>query len=298
MKRALFLAAVVALSSSPIPVDARPTHKALVRGGQFNWVTPDLSDLDFLPSGRAADPADLKPFSLQDLGGKEMTKPQIEWALARKGYRPAMLSELLVYSAQGWDGKSSVIAFGSAYQLSAQSSIVPCAGNRFDKRVLDVCTGRNEYRWKGDEYFLAVRITKHKPPRTLEEMITAGHYEDIDPKLNEKNFLVSPARFTAKDAIIVTIDREMLTEDVVAEIDRRGLRPATIETLLAYGAEHPDEQRDGPIAALGSTFRSKETGEIGTPCLRGLLGGRDLGLSWHASSEEWRDSYRFLAVPK
>lgn len=49
----------------------------------------------------------------------------------------------------------------------------------------------------------------------------------------------------------VSMSSNALTKDVLAEIERKGLRPARCEDLFAFSKEHPDAWRESPIAAFG-----------------------------------------------
>ena len=92
----------------------------------------------------------------------------------------------------------------------------------------------------------------------------------------------------------VHMDRDASTDEVLAEMDRKGLRPALYEELLGFAEKYPDEQLKFPIVALGSgTF---VVGGRRVACLwRGDF-GRYLDLFWFAGG--WHDDYRFLAVRK
>ncbi|MDO8617559.1 MAG: hypothetical protein Q7N87_01545 [Candidatus Uhrbacteria bacterium] len=50
----------------------------------------------------------------------------------------------------------------------------------------------------------------------------------------------------------VYLGREASFEDVIFEIEVRGLRPALIEELIAFAARYPEEYRQRPTIALGS----------------------------------------------
>jgi hypothetical protein len=92
----------------------------------------------------------------------------------------------------------------------------------------------------------------------------------------------------------VHMNRDASTDEVLAEMDRKGLRPALYEELLGFAEKYPDEQRKYPIVALGS-----ETGVHGIRCVAYLWRGdhgRNLCLGW--VDDDWDDRDRFLAVRK
>lgn len=80
-----------------------------------------------------------------------------------------------------------------------------------------------------------------------------------------------------------------------SELDRRGLRPATIEELLAFGAAYPDKQREFSIIALGSVCIGQPIRRNYVPCLWLESAGRCLGLRG-AELGGWYANYRFAAV--
>jgi hypothetical protein len=92
----------------------------------------------------------------------------------------------------------------------------------------------------------------------------------------------------------VHMDRDASTDEVLAEMDRKGLRPALYEELLGFAEKYPDEQRKLPIVALGS--EADVDGNRSVACLWDDGNGRYLNLDWIGS--DWLDSDRFLAVRK
>ncbi|MEO5927844.1 MAG: hypothetical protein ABIO72_03935 [Patescibacteria group bacterium] len=92
----------------------------------------------------------------------------------------------------------------------------------------------------------------------------------------------------------VHLDRDASTDEVLAEMDRKGLRPALYEELLSFAEKYPDEQRKYPIVALGS--EALVGGDRSVACLWLDGDGRGLRLSW--VDDGWGDHCRFLAVRK
>ena len=90
------------------------------------------------------------------------------------------------------------------------------------------------------------------------------------------------------------MDRDASTDEVLAEMDRRGLRPALYEELLGFAEKYPDEQRKYPIVALGS--EADVGGRRRVAYLWDGGDGRSLNLGWIGSG--WNDDYRFLAARK
>jgi len=93
---------------------------------------------------------------------------------------------------------------------------------------------------------------------------------------------------------LVHLAQYMSTEAVLAELDRRGLRPATHEELLGFARKYPELQRQFPIVALGSI--TLIGGHRRVAYVRRSDDGRDLDL--YVADDDWRDDDRFLAVRK
>lgn len=92
----------------------------------------------------------------------------------------------------------------------------------------------------------------------------------------------------------VHLDRDASTDEVLAEMDRRGLRPALYEELLGFAEKYPDEQRKYPIVALGSETRVHGYRYVAYLWIDD--DGRSLHLNW--VDLDWYGDCRFLAVRK
>lgn len=134
---------------------------------------------------------------------------------------------------------------------------------------------------------------------TVEQMVVAlGCDGYVNTNIDTQNFGEEVA--AKKDAkeylnvVLFHLGREATSQEVRDEMEKRGLRPATLAELLAFGAQHPEKQREFPIAALGSD------------CV--LYGGRRVAYLWGDASKRdlflyclgggWRAAWRFLAVRK
>lgn len=147
-----------------------------------------------------------------------------------------------------------------------------------------------------------MKVIDATPPIcNLADMIAACCFDGwINPDINEVNFLVKPELFTTDGANLFHFNRQMTTSEVEIEIRNEGYEPASIERLLAYAKEHPDEQRKYPIVAQGSSWVNPD-GDRRFPCLGGGRHERDLGLDldWRGPSGIlWREGCRFLASRK
>ncbi len=135
----------------------------------------------------------------------------------------------------------------------------------------------------------------------MPEAIAAGEYDNTNPDITDEHFppYSIPQDYEPFEVEIhlVHFGREVTTAEVMAELDRLGLAPATLPELLALGAAFPDLQRKSWIAALGSRW-SSPGGSVHRPLLSGDDGGRELSLYWDDPDDGWGADYRFAAVRK
>ncbi len=130
--------------------------------------------------------------------------------------------------------------------------------------------------------------------QSLKAMIQAGHYDWVNSDITEKHFPVASGP-TEVSIELIHFDRAMTSEEVLAELDRRGLRPATLPELLAFGAKYPQKQREFPIVALASVWRYWVGGRR-VPYLWSNAVERSLDLDW--LDLRWGAHCRFAAVRK
>jgi hypothetical protein len=129
--------------------------------------------------------------------------------------------------------------------------------------------------------------------RPLPEAILAGGYDWVDPDITVRHFPVLGSGARALELEIVHFGRPVPAAELLAELEDRGLRPALLEELLAFGALHPESEREHPILALGSTWR-RGPGLEAAVYLDGRRGRRNLALYWIEG--DWPGNWRFAAV--
>ena len=130
---------------------------------------------------------------------------------------------------------------------------------------------------------------------SVEDAVALGRYDWANSDIASKNF---STKRTGKANLTIELphfNRTISTEGALRELDRMGMRSAELHELLAFGEKYPDVQREFPIVALGSVWRSRDGGRH-VPCLSGGGSGRSLRLRWIVSG--WNDVYRFAAVRK
>ncbi len=129
----------------------------------------------------------------------------------------------------------------------------------------------------------------------LEDMIRAGNYDWVGSSIIQNFPSNCDWGVHGVTAELFHFDRTMNSDEAIAEMEEQGYRPATIVELLAFGAEHPELQREFPIFALGSVSPS-HPGPRCVPYLSSASSKRHLGL---ARFDDRRRSYsRLLAVLK
>ena len=132
--------------------------------------------------------------------------------------------------------------------------------------------------------------------QTLKAMIKAGKYDWTNDNIVQMNFPHDKSRGIEEITIeLIKYDADMESHDVITDLDSRGLRPATIEELCAFGASYPDVQRQFPMVALGSPWAYRY-GNREVPVLITSGSARILDLDWW--SNRWLAPYRFAAVRK
>lgn len=90
--------------------------------------------------------------------------------------------------------------------------------------------------------------------RSLKEMISAGKYEWAHSDIIEEHFPIFGQDKYKVDLELIHFNKVINSDEVLAELKKRGYRPATLPELLAFGAKYPDEPGWYPIVALGSVW--------------------------------------------
>lgn len=127
--------------------------------------------------------------------------------------------------------------------------------------------------------------------RTLAQMVGAGRYDWKNEDITSEYF-PDIGELGDYELELVHVARDASTEEAIAEIRSRGLEPAFIGMLLAFGERYPEIQRDFPVVALGSVCVLSR-GFRYSPCLDVRGRERRLRLGWFGLG--WGGHCRFLA---
>ncbi len=130
--------------------------------------------------------------------------------------------------------------------------------------------------------------------RSLDEMKKAGNYDWMNDDITAERFPIKGEGIKELVPELIHFNRSISSDNALAELDKMGLRPATIEELLAFGETFPEMQCKFPIIALGSVCRV--VGNRRVPYLDEDASERNLDLLWFGG--DWNADCRFLAVRK
>ena len=134
--------------------------------------------------------------------------------------------------------------------------------------------------------------------RSLEN--SKNEYDDADKDITDDHFPKAEWECGKKEQsfALYHFDKSVNPDDVVAEMDKDGMRPATLRELLAFGRNNPELQLQFSIAALGSAWNCV-VGGLRVPYLGvNTIGERLLCLFYRADKWALVWHWRFLAVGK
>lgn len=161
-----------------------------------------------------------------------------------------------------------------------------------EQRLKDVLAGALLSEYEHQIFTLEVNYDQ-----SAEEALGAGNYDSVNENLAGEHFPSTRGGIEQVVVHLIHFGRQMTSEEVLEELDKQGLRSATIEELLALGADPhtKDLQRQFPTVALGSVL-TYPSGHRYAPALWG--GDRDRCASLHWFDSGWFSGYRFAAVSK
>lgn len=130
---------------------------------------------------------------------------------------------------------------------------------------------------------------------SLSKMIDAGKYNHVDGEWHIiTGFSVKGDGKIKTSFELVSFYRGVISDTVHMGLSRRGLRPADIAELLAFGAAFPEEQKKSRIVGFGSRVEINRFPFVAA--LSECNGRRGVELCEYGFSVGWWESDRFLAV--
>lgn len=132
----------------------------------------------------------------------------------------------------------------------------------------------------------------------FEEMVQAGYYNDVHQDIVPPvSWITSFNKKENVNVVLLGLDQSMTTEEMLAVFKEKGVRPANIVELLAFGAQYPEVQWECPIVAFGSTWKNRD-GDRGVAYLWYNPFGRALLLALIRPEKKWQPFCRFAVVSK
>ena len=130
--------------------------------------------------------------------------------------------------------------------------------------------------------------------RSTEELVEAGRYGYAHSCVISENFPTRPAGGVClREIVLLEFDREVTSEHVLAIAAGLGLERPAYEDALYFGVQHPEVQRQRPVAFLHEPWFGY-FGRWDVICLWDNAGRRELGLE--GFDEPWSRDYRFAFV--
>jgi hypothetical protein len=129
--------------------------------------------------------------------------------------------------------------------------------------------------------------------RSTEALVEAGNYGYAHSAVISENFPAAAGPKRAREIALLAFDRDVSAREVADEAARLDLAAPTWEDALAFGIEHPDVQRTGPVVFLHEPW----VGYFGRRDVLMLwenAGRRELGLA--AFDEPFGRDHRFAFV--
>ena len=169
-------------------------------------------------------------------------------------------------------------------------------GVRTKEQLKDFVAGRNPFPKKEEATKQKEGLfpTKVNYDLSIESLIAQGKYDWKNDSITSQNFQTTRKGEATINLEPVHLNQFLTSDEVIAELKKKGLRPAEPHELLSFGIQYPEEQRKYPIVALGSVWRFWH-------------GDRDVPFLWSDDvvvrrlyllyfDFRWREDFRFLAV--
>ena len=134
-------------------------------------------------------------------------------------------------------------------------------------------------------------------PQTLKAMIRVGNYS-VDRHVPVRELDVKPDAFAAEGLCLYGYHESLTlrTASIIEDMALDGNVPATVEMLLAYGVEHPEDPLRFWIIALGTAWKDAYGSNVHPMLRRRCWGNRTFPLlSRICDSGLWSNRCWFLA---
>ncbi len=133
--------------------------------------------------------------------------------------------------------------------------------------------------------------------RSTEALVAAGHYGYAHSCVTSENF---PARLhggpRVREVVLIEVADAVSSADAIAVAARLSLERPVYEDALAFGVEHPDVQREGPVVFLHDPWVGV-FGRRDVLCLWSNAGRRELGVEGFDDLRSRQDRFAFIRPP-
>ena len=129
--------------------------------------------------------------------------------------------------------------------------------------------------------------------RKASQLIKAGGYDWHNDWITDERFPIKKHSSVRKTIEYVTFNHDPSSEEALEEFRKRGLQRPSYEDALRFGAQHKEEQRNGPIVFLHEPVLAPD-GSRFVLVLDGGAGLRSLFLGWF--DYRWPRGYRVAGV--
>ncbi len=146
------------------------TLKQLIKLNKLDWANPNINNENFPYNGRLS--KEIKLFHFNRIISSEDAIKE----MAKEGYEPANIYELLTWAKDNWNGKDVIVALGSAWHNLNGDRNFPFL--RFVGSERDLDLSWFDDGWRAHCRFAAVKKAESKLPDTLE--INGIKYKRLD----------------------------------------------------------------------------------------------------------------------
>jgi hypothetical protein len=133
--------------------------------------------------------------------------------------------------------------------------------------------------------------------KKVSQLVTDGQYGWRSDEINDANIKLNHAGPEEIWVEYVHLGKEATDAEVDAEHERLGLIPLEPEYMLAFGVQHPDEQRKHPVCSMYTAWVDSDRHQRLLYLDTGG-NGRDLGLRYRDTGARWGAYTRFAARRK
>jgi len=118
----------------------------------------------------------------------------------------------------------------------------------------------------------------YRGTETITDLLAAGRYDWTNDDITDEHYPQEKSGDEEVAIELVHIGHAVSSEDAIKELKMRGLRPANVAEILAFGTAYPDVQPKCPVISLGQGWHNP--GDYGVVYLSGSGAKWRVDLSW------------------